>query len=200
MFVNLLNIIIDENKFEFYSIDNLIFLWNKNPMNNIERFFVYKELQKRNKLYLLDIKSKHKINNDEYICAQFKQGFSGGFSSEGGTLIYLMLVIFIPITIFQSLDNTYFYGMQLKVRYADRFYSNIIFFCDALVILMLLDMLITSYIIITNKSIIAYKCIFRLIKLPFKFFPFNNISLVNDINIITFHKLYAVLKKNHHMI
>lgn len=181
-----------ENKFGDYTDNELINSWNKAKLNSFEKLYIYKELYKRNKLYLLDRFYLLKYNKNEYICAKFKQGCltQGGISSDIGTICRVFFMVFLGIVSF-SVNSSYLYCFPITSCISESTHFKILMFCFFLLMMctIFFDIFISSYILITNKSIIFYKHFFLLFVFTSKKIVLNNVSIINNINNVRYLSL-----------
>jgi hypothetical protein len=174
-----------DNKFDYCSDNELLDLWSKSKLNSLTRLFIFKELNKRNKLYLLEQLPNHKSYYNELIYAKFKQGYLifGGISSQKGIFLYLCCVFFLSASLYLIK-----YLFPDCVNHSNCVNANI-YIISLLVLLFLMitlilffDLYMTSYILITNKSIIFYKRLFLFFNVTLYKIEFNNkTSLISSI-------------------
>jgi hypothetical protein len=172
-----------ENKFDDYTDSELLNLWDKTKLNCLDRVYIYKELQKRNKLSLLDRFSLSKNNLSYFICARFKQGYlnQGGISSKIGTTWYVFFLV--SIVLFSCITKSYYsYCISLSCINED-LSEKLLYFSFILLILFLffLDLFMSSFILVTNKSIIFYRRFFLKFNLTIKEVLLSDISIINNI-------------------
>jgi hypothetical protein len=156
------------NDYNFYSDNSLIDLWNKTSLNDLNRIYIYIELAKRNKIYLLNTNL-----HNELICTKFKLGCFGqrGMIKDIGNKVHLFLFIFTMI-----------FFLLLKYNFLDK---NLFFYTIPLSFLLFFhDLISSNYIILTNKNLYVYKKILFFIPIPIKTFSLNNIILYNNLDAI----------------
>jgi hypothetical protein len=172
-----------DEKFTKYCDNELIKQWNKTRLNDVNRLYIYRELHKRNKIHLLEEFSQAKISNREFICAKFKQGilFQGGLSSNIGISCQVAFIILAAVVgkIARLISENRF----AEICFLNKDLAEKVFIVCGIIycLIPLTDLFVSSYILITNKSLIFYKRLFLIFNITFKKVNLSNISVINNI-------------------
>jgi hypothetical protein len=175
------------NKYADYTDSELLQLWSSSKLNSLPRIYIYQELHKRNKLHLLEQFYSVKNSKNEFICAKFKQGYfsKGGISSLTGSLIHVFSIVFLELFIL-VLKYSYLNCFPITSCISKNLHDKLVVLACILLLLILLflDFFMSSYILITNKSLVLYKCFFLLFKFTIKKILLNDLTIINKINLV----------------
>jgi hypothetical protein len=141
--------------FDIYSDFELLNLWNSLSLDSIKRLYLYNEFLKRNKLFLLN--QKYLFNNsDEHICYKIRTGIPYILCLSSNISILIMWVLFfLPILIFSIFELCYTFNFPYYNFISENTEKIVrkFFILPSVMVYVIPNILMSSYIILTNKKI-----------------------------------------------